>query len=130
MRHRLDALVGHDLAKDLWVGTFHATCARLIRRHYEALDLTRDFAIYDDADQRAVINRIVKEKKLDDKRYPPRQLLSAIHKHKQEGRTHDDVERNDYFADVVADVLAAYETAVDAWIAWGLDVVLLELRQR
>ena len=28
MRHRLDALVGHDLSKDLWVGTFHATCAR------------------------------------------------------------------------------------------------------
>ena len=127
MRHRLDALIGHDLAKDLWVGTFHATCARLIRRHYEALHLTRDFAIYDDADQRSVVNRIVKEKKLDDKRYPPRQLLSAIHKHKQEGKTPSEVERNDYFADVVADVFEAYESALRACNACDFDDLLLHI---
>ena len=127
MRHRLDALVGHDLAKDLWVGTFHATCARLIRRHYDALHLTRDFAIYDDADQRSVVNRIVKEKKLDDKRYPPRQLLSAIHKHKQEGKTPADVERNDYFADVVAQVFEAYEAALRACNACDFDDLLLHI---
>jgi DNA helicase II / ATP-dependent DNA helicase PcrA len=127
MRHRLDDLVGHDLAKDLWVGTFHATCARLIRRHYEALHLTRDFAIYDDADQRSVVNRIVKEKKIDDKRYPPRQLLSAIHKHKQEGHTPEDVERNDYFADVVADVFEAYESALRSCNACDFDDLLLHV---
>src|SRR5687768_14450982 len=78
MRERLKHLLGDDIVKDLWVGTFHATCARLLRRHHAAVGLGRDFVIYDDADQRSLCNRICKEMKIDDKRYPPRMLLSLI----------------------------------------------------
>src|SRR5438132_1967078 len=46
MRDRLERLLGHELARDLWVGTFHSVCARLIRRHHAAIGLTRDFVIY------------------------------------------------------------------------------------
>ena len=47
MRARLDALVGPDITQDLWVGTFHATCARLLRRYYDEVGLGPRFVIYD-----------------------------------------------------------------------------------
>ncbi len=64
MRARLGRLVGAEVTRDLWVGTFHATCARLLRRYHKAAGLERDFLIYDDADQRAVVGRVIKEQKL------------------------------------------------------------------
>ena len=106
MRERLRHLLGADLAKDLWVGTFHATCARLLRRHHAAVGLGRDFIIYDDADQRSVVNRIVKDLRIDDKRYPPRMLLSQIHSNKQEGRGPDDMSVASYIEDVAVKVCA------------------------
>jgi len=127
MRERLDRLLGHDLARDLWVGTFHAVCARLIRRHHAAVGLTKSFVIYDDADQKGVVNRIVKEMELDDRRYPPRVLLSTIHKHKQEGNTPADVERNSYVDDVVVKVFEAYEKQLRACNACDFDDLLLHV---
>src|SRR5215212_4521996 len=56
MKSRLGRLVGAEVTRDLWVGTFHATCARLLRRYGKAAGLERDFLIYDDSDQRAVVN--------------------------------------------------------------------------
>ena len=47
------ALAGEDVARDLWVGTFHSMCARLLRRYDEDVGLERDFVIYDDSDQKA-----------------------------------------------------------------------------
>jgi DNA helicase II / ATP-dependent DNA helicase PcrA len=72
MKRRLEGLLGESVAKDLYVGTFHAICARLLRRHHEAAGLQRSFVIYDDSDQRAVMNRVLKELELDEKRFPPR----------------------------------------------------------
>ena len=79
MRTRLQGLLGEGVAKDLWVGTFHAVCVKLLRRYHDAAGLGRNFVIYDDSDQRTVMNRVVKALQLDDKRFPPRQVLSRIH---------------------------------------------------
>src|SRR5688500_1549717 len=54
MRARLERLVGEDMAKDLWAGTFHAVCSRLLRRYAGEAGLSEKFVIYDDADQKAV----------------------------------------------------------------------------
>jgi len=48
MRTRLSSLAGNELTRDLWVGTFHAVCARLLRRYHAEVGLERDFVIYDD----------------------------------------------------------------------------------
>src|SRR5689334_5566439 len=53
MRERIEKLDGQR-AEGLWVGTFHATCARLLRMHAERLGLSRDFVIFDDNDQRSL----------------------------------------------------------------------------
>jgi DNA helicase-2/ATP-dependent DNA helicase PcrA len=86
MRHRLAQLVGEELARDLWVGTFHGICAKFLRREHDAVGLTRNFVIYDDSDQKAVVARLVKELELDDRQYPARAVLSAISSAKQDGR--------------------------------------------
>jgi DNA helicase II / ATP-dependent DNA helicase PcrA len=127
MRERLRHLLGDDVAKDLWVGTFHATCARLLRRHHTAVGLGRDFVIYDDADQRSLINRIVKEMKLDDKRYPPRMLLSLIHSNKQEGRGPSEMNVANYLEDVAVKVYSAYEQHIRASNACDFDDLLLHI---
>src|SRR5580698_4321602 len=84
MRARLGKLLGEDIARDLWVGTFHATSAKLLRSHGAAVGLPKNFVIYDTDDQKAVVTRALRALDLDEKRYPPRLCLSAIHKAKQE----------------------------------------------
>jgi DNA helicase-2/ATP-dependent DNA helicase PcrA len=127
MRERLRHLLGESVARDLWVGTFHATCARLLRRHHAAVGLGRDFVIYDDADQRSLVNRIVKDLNIDDKRYPPRMLLSLIHGHKQEGRTPDDVEIKTYVDEAMVKVFARYESHLKEANACDFDDLLLHI---
>src|SRR5438094_5671935 len=76
MRARLASIAGEALARDLWVGTFHATCARLLRRYHAEVGLEKGFVIYDDSDQKAVMGRVVKELGLSDRTHPPKLLLS------------------------------------------------------
>ncbi len=127
MRSRLAALLGDDIAKDLWVGTFHAVCVRLLRRHHDAAGLARGFVIYDDGDQRAVMNRVIKELNLDDKRYPPKQVLSIIHAEKQEGRTAADYQPEGFVGRAVAQCFEAYERHLKAANALDFDDILLSI---
>ncbi|XXT21423.1 UvrD-helicase domain-containing protein [Sorangium sp. So ce429] len=127
MKRRLEGLIGADIVKDLWVGTFHAVCARLLRRHHEAAGLEKSFVIYDDDDQRAVMNRVLKELNLDDRRYPPRQVLSRIHAEKQEGRGPGEFERKGYFDDAIARCFEAYERHLKAASAVDFDDLLLSV---
>jgi len=132
MRHRLEGLLGEDVAKDLWVGTFHATCAKLLRRYGEALGLPKSFVIYDTQDQKAVVVRVLRELDLDERRYPPRTMLARIHAEKQEGRGPGDVERGSYVDEAVVKVFTRYEEhlksagAVDFEDLIGRVVQLLE----
>ncbi len=77
MRERLSRLVGHD-ARDLTVGTFHAVCARILRRHGAPVGLGADFVIYDDDDQLRLLRQAITEVGLDDKQYTPRTMQSKI----------------------------------------------------
>ncbi len=109
MRARLDGLLGHDIAKDLWVGTFHATCAKLLRRYGEAVGLPKSFIIYDTQDQKAVVNRVLRELDLDERRYPPRAALAKIHSEKQEGRGPADMAIDTYVDEKMVKIFEAYE---------------------
>jgi len=129
MRKRLESLLGEGLARDLWVGTFHATSAKLLRRHGEALGLPKNFVIYDTDDQKAVMNRVLRALDLDDKRYPARLCLSAVHKEKQELRGPDEMDTGDPW---LPKIFRGYEeqlraaNAVDFEDLIGLMVKLLE----
>jgi DNA helicase II / ATP-dependent DNA helicase PcrA len=77
MRERVSALVGDD-ASGVWLSTFHALCARLLRREAPKIGLSRDFVIYDSSDQVAVVRQAERELGIDDKFVPPRMALSRI----------------------------------------------------
>ncbi len=77
MRERVAALIGDD-SRGVWLSTFHALCARLLRREAPKIGLSRDFVIYDSSDQVALIKQIEKDLGIDDKFVPPRQALSRI----------------------------------------------------
>ena len=125
MKARLEGLLGHDVAKDLWVGTFHAVCMRLLRRYHEAAGLGRSFVIYDDGDQRTVMNRVIKELKLDDKRFPPRQVLARIHAAKQEGKGPDALGSEAVVGPILRACFEAYERHLRDANAVDFDDILL-----
>ncbi len=77
MRERVSLLAG-EKADDAWVLTFHACCARILRRDIEKLGYKREFVIYDDDDQMTLIKRILKQLDINDKNYPPRSVKSVI----------------------------------------------------
>jgi len=146
MRERIAKLVGRERARELWVATFHATGAKLLRRYGEALGLRRDFAIYDDSDQRSVMNRVYEELKYDDKALGKNVVLHAIDRAKQEVRSPDDLLKDARTPQdkAIAAAYASYEkrlaanNAVDfgdllsktAWLLENNDAVRGELRER
>ena len=93
LRERVEQLVGPD-AQRLWVATFHAAGARILRREAEALGLTRSFAIYDDADQLAEMKRATSDLGLD--AGTARQHLARIDRWKNAGLLPGDVRLAEY----------------------------------
>ncbi len=85
MRHRLRHLLGED-ADAMWIGTFHAICARLLRWFGEHVRLTKSFVIFDD-DQIKLVEKLLKETGLDEV-VLPRTILSRIDRAKTADSTH------------------------------------------
>jgi ATP-dependent DNA helicase UvrD/PcrA len=77
MRERVSALVG-GVTRRMWVMTFHAACARLLRIEAERLGYTSRFTIYDEADSLRMLKRCLDELEVDTKRYPPRAVRARI----------------------------------------------------
>jgi DNA helicase-2/ATP-dependent DNA helicase PcrA len=77
MRGRVEALLGVD-CRQMWVSTFHALCARLLRREAPHIGLSRDFVIYDSTDQLTVVKQALKSLGIDDGVTQPRAALSRI----------------------------------------------------
>ncbi len=86
MRERIVRLVGED-SRAIWIGTFHATCARILRESGDRIGLIRDFVVYDDGDQNALIRECFNELRMDDSRFTPRAVLSMISRAKEKLQT-------------------------------------------
>nr|WP_249199630.1 UvrD-helicase domain-containing protein [Gluconobacter sp. Dm-62] len=90
MRERVSAILGEP-AEGLWLGTFHAICARMLRRHAEYVGLTSSFNILDTDDQIRLLKQVMDPWKIDTKRWPPNQLMGIIQRWKDRGLTPDRV---------------------------------------
>lgn len=82
MKERVEALVG-QVASDMWLGTFHSVCVRILKREIELLGYSRDFNIFDEIDKEKVIKEIMKKNNIDEKVYPVGLLKSEISKAKE-----------------------------------------------
>lgn len=78
MKSRIRDLVGPNLSRRLWMGTFHSLFSRILRQEAARLGFKQDFTIYDQSDSRSLIKSIIKEMGLDDKIYKPNGIQAQI----------------------------------------------------
>ncbi len=78
MKERIATMVSPDLARNLWMGTFHSLFARMLRKEGEVLGFPANFTIYDTIDSRSLVKTIVRELNLDEKIYKPADVFSRI----------------------------------------------------
>lgn len=83
MKERVEALVG-EVAHDMWIGTFHATCVRMLRRYIERIGFNSSFVIFDTQDQKAMIKKCLKDLQIDDKMFTDRTVQYEISNAKNE----------------------------------------------
>lgn len=83
MKERIANLVGDD-AKDIWMGTFHSICVRILRRFIDRIGFDSSFIIFDTSDQRTLIKACMKDLAIDDKLFNDRSVLSEISNAKNE----------------------------------------------
>ena len=136
MRERVELLVGRA-TRAMWVMTFHSACARMLRADAHRLGYTRQFTIYDSADQRRLIKKCLDDLDIDPKRFTPRAMQAQISDAKNKLRAADDYRQlvGSFFEQTVADVYEAYERELHRANAMDFDdllfraVNLLELFQ-
>ena len=111
MRERVGAILGRP-AEGLWLGTFHALCARMLRRHADLVGLTSGFTILDSDDQMRLLKQVMEAAKIDAKRWLPQVLMGMIQRWKDRGVVPDKVpaaEEGDFAGGNAKMLYAAYQ---------------------
>src|SRR3954462_10516360 len=125
MRDRVEQLVGRA-TRAMWVMTFHSACARLLRADAHRLGYPRQFTIYDAADQRRLIKKVLDDLDIDSKRFTPRAMQAQISDAKNKLRSYDDYRQmvGSFFEQTAADVYEAYERELHRMNAMDFDDLL------
>jgi DNA helicase-2/ATP-dependent DNA helicase PcrA len=125
MRERLEAILGHSRAHSLTLGTFHAACARILRREAEAASIPRDYAIFDSDDQLRLVKQAIADLGLDDKRYRPQAVHGAISRAKNELIPPERYETGSYYGEVVRRIYERYQALLRANNGLDFDDLLM-----
>ena len=127
MRQRVERLLESEYPR-LWLSTFHAFCARLLRREGDLLNLSKNFVIYDTTDQLAVVRRVMKELDIDERITSPRAVRSRISDAKNQMQDPADIRSSAFgFRDEqLAKVYDQYNTALTQASALDFDDLLLK----
>ncbi len=124
MDERVNGLLG-EATRGLTLGTFHAICARILRRETENLPFKNNFVIFDSDDQLSVVRQALAELSLDDKRYRPTAIHASISAAKNELVLPDDYPVQNYRDEVVRKVYQRYQALLLANNALDFDDLLL-----
>ncbi len=133
MLHRVDQLVPAGGYRP-WIGTFHSTSLKMLRRYADRLGFTKSFAVYDTSDQLTLIRRCMRELNVNDDAFPPRSVLTRISHAKNELINPVEYEKTnlDFFGARVAEIYRLYQKKLREYDAMDFDdlignyVVLLE----
>jgi len=130
MEARLYRLVSGSV-ENLTLGTFHALCARILRREGQAIGISPRFVIYDEDDRLSLVKRSLREVGLDPKQYAPRAIVSAISAAKSHMLTPQDyIERGrSYFDEIVGRVYERYQQLLGESSALDFDDLLMKAGQ-
>ena len=125
MEHRIEQLLD-GRPQGLNMGTFHAICARLLRRETDNLThYQRDFVIFDTADQLQVIKQALSELNIDDKKFPPGKMLNGISNAKNDLITPGEYQATNYAGAVIQRVYERYQLTLQTNNAMDFDDLLM-----
>ena len=111
MKQRVEMLVG-DAVNDMWIGTFHSICVRILRKYIDRIGFESSFIIFDTQDQKTLVKECLKELKIDDKLFTDRAVLSEISNGKNEmlePKAYATKYAGDYRKEIIAQVYELYQ---------------------
>lgn len=111
MKTRIESLIG-DISKDMWIGTFHSVCVRILRRFIDKIGFDSSFVIFDTTDQKSLIKKCIKELNLDDRIYTQKGILAEISNAKNEMITPEIYKsrtNGEYRKEKIAEVYSLYQ---------------------
>ncbi len=127
MRHRIEAIARRS---DVWVGTFHSLCARLLRHYAPLVGLDKSFTIYDQSDRLKVVKSVMQQKGLDELGVTPEKVESAISRAKNDMLSPEAYRRRhegDHISAVVERVYAGYQERMLELAAVDFDDLLVHV---
>jgi DNA helicase-2/ATP-dependent DNA helicase PcrA len=126
MRARVEALVGEP-AEKMWVGTFHSTAVKILRRESQRIGIANSFVIFDEDDTRAALRRVLDELRLDPKRYPIGALSNSISQAKNELKRPQEYPNRSYADEVVRRVYESYQEVLRRSGGLDFDDLIMKL---
>ena len=122
MLSRVEHLVPNIGARP-WIGTFHSTSLRMLRRYADRLGFTKSFAIYDTSDQLTLVRRVMRELQMSDDAFPPRAILNRISNAKNDliGPAEYEKQNIDFFGARVAEIYRLYQRRLKEFDAMDFD---------
>src|SRR5438309_5618666 len=126
MRGRVETLVGEPAGK-MWVGTFHSTAVKILRREAQRIGVVPSFVIFDEDDTRAALKRVLDDLKLDPKRYPIPALSNAISQAKNELKDPASYPNRSYHDEIVRRVYEGYQDVLRRSGGLDFDDLIMKL---
>jgi len=126
MRGRVETLVGEG-AQKMWVGTFHSTAVKILRREAQRIGVVPSFVIFDEDDTRAALKRVLDELRLDPKRYPIGALSNAISQAKNELKGPNEYPNRSYADEIVRRVYESYQEVLRRSGGLDFDDLIMKL---
>jgi DNA helicase-2/ATP-dependent DNA helicase PcrA len=127
MKERVEKLLG-DLSENIWVGTFHSICVRILRRDIEKIGFERSFVIFDTEDQLKLLKDCIKELNLNEKIFPPKMVLEIIGKAKDEliePEAYSNMYSSDFRLGKISKVYSLYQKRLKQNNALDFDDIIL-----
>lgn len=127
LKSRLEQMLGSS-SDDIWAGTFHSCCMRILRKEIEKLGYDRSFNVYDSSDQQSLMKECLSQINLDDKTFPPKTMLSYISSAKDSLMDCDAFAEKysaDYRMSRVAELYRLYQQKLKAYNAVDFDDIIV-----
>ena len=125
MKERLNSILG-EISRDIWAGTFHSICVRILRQYIDRLEYNSNFNIYDTDDSKKLITSIVKELELNDETFTPKAVLSSISKMKNNliYPENSDFEGGDFREQKIFEIYKMYQKSLKDFNAVDFDDII------
>ena len=130
MRDRVEDLIGANV--NMWILTFHSACLRILRSNADRVGYNKDFVVYDPTDQKVVIKTCLKERNVDEKKFPPNYVLGIISDCKEKGIGPNQFVKwngDDYKSKIILELYTAYESVLKKNNAMDFDDLILKTVQ-